>query len=596
MSQARITAGGRAIDRIAHAPDAHSAIRFAAEELANYLRRSLGVTLPVTQGDPAAGAFYITTIADPAAAAMARFPDKKYDRCSVVVRGGVVWLIGENPRSALYAVYDLLQHALGVRFFAPGDEHEWVPKHDAWIVSPSADGGFEYHQGSAVEIRDYVGFGLDAFLTAIKNRINCCGVTESRADDAALARKCGVMTRGPGHVMRLLVPDESLAESHPEYFPLFGGERKPNGRSACFSNPVVMQIFRDKLTAYMRERPAYSIFSIWNEDNADPCYCSCERCAVMPITDWYITLVNEAAALIDREWPGTRFEFIAYHGTRNPPSTPIKLHRDGEGMLIDYCLGYTRDIYHPLADRTGGSAEIHAQFDGWEAYLKQIGFRGKRLLMEYYNTCELPNQGPRGRAMLWPMEVVRTDTLYYLSLGINGLSDWTCINRYSFPTPFYIWSWLRLYTDPHRTIDSLKDEFYPGYFGVAGGAARAYIDALESAMHERTSAENIERVKSLAALLDAMPTPDEPQFRRNINVLRVHHEYCVLLKRIFLAFMQGDEAAWTQLEPTHKNFVTTIHGDALAGEVDRPLPWHNLWFDHFVKNNLKALTENPWIH
>lgn len=594
---AKITAGECAITRIMHAPAAPEAAVFAAGELAKYIERSLGVVLPVTAGDPTPGAFFITTTASPAAAAMARFPDGLFDRCHVVVRDGVVWLIGENSRSALYAVYDLLQHALGIRFFAPGDEHEYVPRHERWELSSSNSGGFEYSNGSAVEIRDYVGFGLDAFLTAIKNRVNCCGVTESKADDAALARKCGVLTRGPGHVMRLLVPDEFLFAQHPEYFPLVEGKRQPNGRTACFSNPAVMSIFRDKLTAYLRDRPPYDIFSIWNEDNPDPFYCGCEQCAVMPITDWYITLVNEAAQVVEREWPDTTFEFIAYHGTRNPPTKLHRFHRDGQKMLIDYCLGYTRDIYNPLSARTGGSAEIHDQFDGWQRYLEKTGFRGKRLLMEYYNTCELPNQGPRGRAMLWPMEVIRQDTLYYLSLGINGLSDWTCINRYSFPTPFYIWCWLRLYTDPHRSIESYKDEFYPGYFGEAGHAVRAYITALEEAMHERTTADNIEHVKRLVAMIDAMPLPADTQLRRNINVLRVHHEYCVLLKRIFLAFIEGDEATWRSLEPVHRDFVSKTHGQALAGEVDRPLPWHNMWFDFYAnKGNLKLLTENAWIH
>ncbi|MCE9590329.1 MAG: DUF4838 domain-containing protein [Planctomycetes bacterium] len=594
MTVAAITAGDRAIDRITHAHDAPVPVRFAAGELARYLHNTLGATLPVVTGDAAPGAFYITTTdAPPRAKELARFTPGQSDRASVVLRDGVVWVIGENPRSALFAVYDLLQHALGVRFFAPGEEHELTPRRERWEVPP----GFEHHTGSAVAIRDFVGYGGDAFDSAIKNRVNCIGLTETTTQDYDLARTRGVLVRGPGHVMRLLVPDESLFVAHPEYFPLVNGERRPNGRTACFSNPDVRRIFGEKLTAYLRARPPFDIFSIWNEDNPDPFYCVCERCAVMPITEWYLTLVNDAAEIVDREWPDTIFEFIAYHGTRNPPTRPHRFYRDGEKMLIDYCLGYTRDIYAPLAERSGGSAEVHAQFDGWERFLNQAGYRGKRLLMEYYNTCELPNQGPRGRAMLWPMETIRTDTLYYMGLGLDGLSDWTCINRYSFPTPFAIWCWLRLYTDPHRSIESYKDEFYTSYFGDAGGAVRGYIDALEIAMHERTSEANIERVRALSVMLDGIPAPTDAALARRINILKIHHDYCVLVKRIFLAFLNGDEPAWRALEQPHRDFFVKTHSEALKGEVDRPLPWSDLWFDHYAKaGNLGMLTKNPWIH
>ena len=60
-------------------------------------------------------------------------------------------MVGENPRSALYAVYDFLQDRLGIRFYGPGAINEIVPTHDKLELAP----GMTFQTGSALEFRSY---------------------------------------------------------------------------------------------------------------------------------------------------------------------------------------------------------------------------------------------------------------------------------------------------------------------------------------------------------------------------------------------------------------------------------------------------------
>ncbi len=321
------------------------------------------------------------------------------------------------------------------------------------------------------------------------------------------------------------------------------------------------------MRAYLREFPDWDIFAFWAEDTCDPYYCSCPDCAQMSLPDWYMLLVNEAAEVLAEELPHAHLEFIGYHGTRDVPTRKWHLFENGQRMLFNFCGGYSRDIYHPLATGTGGNAEVYAMYRNWLGYLQEIGFQGQRLLMEYYNLCEWPNQGPRGRALLWPLEVIREDTQAYLQDGWDGVSDWFCQQRQCFPSPFYVWAWLQFYTDPTITVEVLKDTFYSSYFGSVGEPVREYMDALENAMHARTSAENLEQVRALAAKLEAIPDPEDTQVVPRLRTLRIHHEYCVLLKEVFLAFIGGDAAQWNALEQPFRDFFEVRHREELASEL-----------------------------
>jgi hypothetical protein len=565
-----IIAGSSQITRIVIPAQAPGPLALAAMELQKYARLTLGNELPVAPDKPQAGAFFITTPQlTPLAPMEALEEPSRHDRCQVTVRDGCVWLVGENERSALYAVYDFLRLHLNVGFFGPGEEHEVVPR-QATLVLPE---GVILRKGSAFPLRCYyVPADAEVVDFYAKNRINTIMFEATGHEQAmtAAAQARGLMIRGPGHNWRQYIPAEHLFTEHPEYFPMIDGRRVVNGRTACFSNPEVRRIFMENLRAYLCTGPKRDIFAFWAEDVFEKCYCACPECARRPLQDWYMLLANEAAAVAAEEQPEALFEFIVYQCTEPLPTQRTQFFDDGRNMLFFFCGPQTRDLYSPLAARQGINAERHDLYRQWLDYLQACGFRGQKLLMEYFNLCEWQAQGPRGRALLWPMDVARQDALDYLRDGWEGEYNCACFDRLCWPTPFYQWCWLQLYDDPQIPVAQRKREFYPAYFGPAAGSVEAYMDALERLMDAPTTADNVQAVQDLAGKLNAVAAPaGQGRLAERITLLKVHHAYCVLMKQIFLAVRRLDQPGWLVLEESYREFWERHRGE-LAGHIDLP--------------------------
>ncbi len=593
---AGITLDQTAIERVSYPKGAPAPVRFAAEELQSYLKESLGVAIDAGEGAPSKGSFFISTteVSPKLTAEVGPFEEGKYDRCIIAGRNGRILMIGENPISALYAVYDFLQEKLNIRFFGPGHEHEYIPKRSELHLEE----GYFLQTGSLLAIREYVTLSLDTMTFAVKNRGNSMLAAGRSVDDLDGFRTLGVKLKGPGHIWRDLIPDESLFREHPEFFPMIDGKRTVNNRTACFSNPEVRKIFSNNLRKHIKQNPYWDIFAFYAEDIHDPYYCGCPECSKMDIPDWYVTLGNDAAKVLEEECPHSVFELIAYHGTRIAPKQVKKLYRNGNNMQFFFCIGYTRDIFNPFEKKTYGSAEVFEMYKNWRKYLSEVEFEGRLMLADYYVLSEQPNQGPRGRALLWPMEVILEDFRFYLKEGIAGLSDFIIFDRLCWPSPFNVWCWFQLWKNPETTIETLKDDFYPKYFGKTGVLVREYIDKLEAAMHERTSPDNIERVKDLVRILDSIESPEgDEQLAQRLKLVRIHHEYCVLLKEIFQAFIDDNPARWQALEKPYVTFFETHRSD-LEGHID-PIPphWADTWYTWAVKRGTHLeMAKNEMLH
>ena len=586
--RAQILVGQTAIKRVVYPAGADSLTRYAAADCRKYLRQSLGFGGRVGEGQAARGAIFLASVEDcPEYAALFQAaPAGQFDRTVIDIRDGCVCLIGENRLSVLYAVYDFLRIFLGIRFFAPGVGHEYVPaRSGVEIVAPKT----LYH-GSDFEIRDFVNRTNDpeVFSFAVKNRINSilgCGPWVNGSDhcsreNAAMIHAFGLKVRGPGHSWKHFVPDASLFPVHPEYFPMRAGQRTVNHRTACFSNPEARRIFLDNLRQYLRLHPYWDIFAFWAEDGQLGSFCDCEQCRQRSATDWYLLLVNEAAEILEQEHPQALFELIVYQGTAVPPTQMKKLHRDGEKMLVNICLGQSRDLFHPLADRTYGSAGVMDTYRRWRDYLSEVGYRGRIMLMEYYNLCEQPNSGPAGRALQWPMAVIRDDIRFYRNEGLSGLGAFTGFDRLCWPSPFNLWAWMQLWSHSDLEIDRMKADFYPKYFGRFGVSARMAMEELEKCMYDPASPENIAAIERLPPV--SFPPDDPAAFR--LKALGLHQEFCLLLKKMFMAYQQNDFQTWEQLRPAYVSFFDEHRAD--LDQVIRPYPplWHQLWLYHLPWN------------
>ena len=96
--------------------DAPPPVRFGAQELAKYLKKITGADLRIIgKKDKNSGNVFIGTLNDAELVKQAKLPSGslREDGFAVVSSGRDVYVIGQNPRGALYGCYHLLKKKRG---------------------------------------------------------------------------------------------------------------------------------------------------------------------------------------------------------------------------------------------------------------------------------------------------------------------------------------------------------------------------------------------------------------------------------------------------------------------------------------------------
>ena len=133
-----------------------------------------------------------------------------------------------------------------------------------------------------------------------------------------------------------------------------------------------------------------------------------------------------------------------------------------------------------------------------------------------------------------------------------------------------VWAWIRLWTDPDAEIESLKQDFYRHYFGSRAEAVRKYADGFEHLMFQPVTEENIRQLEQCGKQLEALDG-----FR--IEILCCHHEYAVLLKRVFLAYLTDDRASYDRFSAELKRFPERYARLLSQAAAPFPMLWFDLW-------------------
>ena len=108
--------------------DAPPPVRFGAQELAEYLKKITGAELRIVgKKDKKSGNVLIGTLADADLVKQAKLSPAslREEGFAVVGAGKDVYVIGQDPRGALYGCYHILKKHAGMRWLVPGDEGEY---------------------------------------------------------------------------------------------------------------------------------------------------------------------------------------------------------------------------------------------------------------------------------------------------------------------------------------------------------------------------------------------------------------------------------------------------------------------------------------
>jgi len=316
--------------------------RFAAAELRKYVRQMTGVAVEETT-EPGPRTIHVglrTDLGDD----LLPPPKPGFDGYSIAVASDRIVLAGENPRGALYAVYDLLERA-GCRWWQPT-----LDPNDPEVVPKLRELEFEegrWSESGRIELRTYNGSAFffwihcDQILPQIdwaaKNRFNFVGWQPSHEPgsmqgDMEKMRACGALAEmdkrglglhGPFHSFPFFLPAEKYFASHPDWFGMVNGTRFPyaSGLSSvnhCWSNADANEEFIRNVEAFVRQWPQIKILNVTSIDGGT--VCQCPKCAKLGSTNLLMDLLNRLGDRLAKSAPGVRLEsVVGYPPVVAPP-------------------------------------------------------------------------------------------------------------------------------------------------------------------------------------------------------------------------------------------------------------------------------------
>lgn len=295
----------------------------AAADLQHWMKDMTGATLEIVLGDTAANSIVIRTDQT--------LGNEGYD---IAIENGRIVLAGGKTRGVINAVYALLEEDLGCRFYT--NDSIRLPKADTLIIAPVAR-----RYIPRLKIRDpFYACAFDP-VWSLRNRTN--------APDAKVPEEYGGHVDYDGmfvHTAAQIVPPDKYFKDHPEYY-----AQRPDGsrttNQLCATEPAVAKIAIDYVRQVLQKSPHTEIVSVSKNDIQE--VCQCERCRRLRDAEGsdmanQLSLVNQVAEAIEKEYPDVVIDTLAYLETIQVPKTA----RPRRNVAIRLCNDAVGSWAHPF--------------------------------------------------------------------------------------------------------------------------------------------------------------------------------------------------------------------------------------------------------
>ena len=482
----KLAEGGKPLATIVTPAKPDSKIKQAANELQKYVEKICGVKLPIKMnGKRVAGTGLYIGQCEGSPACTLEKAGKSWEGYQIVEKDGSLHFLGLNPTPVAFCVYSFIEDDLGVRWFAPGDLWEKVPKAAtqgtlAVDVRPRT-----VIPGTSPRIWSSHDFAPMWKEWNIRNK-TCLSEVISR--------------RNFQNRIYAIFPVEKYAKEHPEYYPLM-----PNGKRyippkrdvplrgdnhwrPCESNPEVQRIVVEYINDYFDKNPNQDSFSVGMDDITH--LCCCPNCRAMDdapdsyelkrFSDRHYKFVNIIAKEVAKTHPDKYIGTLIYSIALQPPKdVPVM-----EPNVFGYITETSAAWWMP------GQKEIdHELTVEWSKRVKNL-FR-----YDYYGFASMtPRYYPH---------YVDEQMKYDKSMGLVGMY----IETYTFLplTMPMIWLFAKLEWDASIDADKMLDEFM-GIYGAAKPQMAAFWDLLEkSYMQDRPGRGKWEHRKIINQALASSP-------------------------------------------------------------------------------------------
>jgi len=441
---------GQAKVAILTQPGATETERYAAEELARWLKELTGATFEMREAAPGSGGGApenaLVVGQGPLASRLAPDVDPaQLGGEEWVLRttgGNCLLLMGGRPRGTLYAVYRFLQEHAGIRWWTPWAVH--VPKRPTFAV-----GDLRETKKPAFESRDpfwYSAFNAD---WAARNLSN--------SQSASLTEKHGgsILYKGFVHTFYPLVPPDKHFATHPEWYSLIGGERKVQGGQLCTSNPELRDFITEQVRTWLKETPEARIVSISQNDWYGACQCpACKAIDEREGTPCgsVLEMVNYVARKLGPEFPNVAFDTLAYQYTRAAPRTL----RPEPNVIVRLC-SIECDFSRPLEDpKSKVNTAFARDIRDWSRVSQRLYIWDYTTNFAHY-ALPHPNWfslGPNLR--------------FFHRHGVRGVFEQGAYQSHGGEmAEMRAWVLAQLLRDPYQDDRKLIREFLEGYYGRA---------------------------------------------------------------------------------------------------------------------------------
>ena len=500
------------------AAKAGPAVALAARELIKHVRLATGATLPVAAEDGlrADDRRPRILIGDTAAARQLGLDTAGMAPEAFVVRtvGSNLILIGgddadtvvspKNPGrcGTLYAVYDLLQRDLGVRWLWPGKTGTVVPRR-ATLRIGDVDRGFR---------PPLIQRNIRGGLKDSTGHVAALGRTPEMRTQVAKEYLLWALRRGLGrrayfqfgHAYNHWL--EKYGKEHPDWFAMMpDGQRVTPERpypsleraKLCVTNPALLDFVAERGAAYLESHPTVMSFSACPNDSRG--YCMCPKCKALDhpdaplrqmnypgenfmypaLSDRYVWFWNQLAERLGDRCSGRYIGAYAYSNYNHPPLR--------EKLSSRVIIGYVGFNYLD-AEYT---AQSRKDWDGWAATGCKLYLRPNLLLAGH------------GYPLNYARELGR-DVKHCFETGMLGTDFDSMTHQYAAQAPlFYVLT--GLLWNPELSVEALYDEFMQAAYGPAAPVMRRYWQRLE------------ELTQTIAAFKEEEGDHDRtPKFDRNV--------------------------------------------------------------------------------
>lgn len=409
---------------------------YAATELASLIKQATGITVPVA--DDAAGKPYIRLTCDGSG-------DNGEEGFTVTVTDdGNVEILGGLKRGCLYAVYDIAEKWLGMRFVSY--DYTYIYEQDLVDITPD----MSYSDAPGMLLRypynisrhpGILGFSQNADFAA-KNKIN--GNT-----NAAIYGYTPVMTANHGLF---------------KYWKTASDAENP-----CFNDDELNEQVIDNVGAELAAAKKSGALSAGNYyhvnlgQNDSDVFCHCDLCIKVTREEGsyagnLVRLTKTIADTYAEEYPEARFGILAYWGTEKPCKTKLPDNAFVTYCIVGSCYCGPMDGSECRPDRTGFSTyTVEGEKEnllGWNAVTDDLK------LWYYYFSDNIST----------PTNVLRnmyTDFQYLYGLGVREMFVEFEHTQFDYCYPA---SWLlsKLLWDPNMTeaeFNALRDEIMQITYG-----------------------------------------------------------------------------------------------------------------------------------